>query len=228
MSFSGEIVTIPNNAFKGFSSLETINLPNSVTSIGNNAFEGCTSLAGKLIIPENVETIGYMGFFNTSSITEIEFKSKGALKTIGAYNFLGSTSLTKLSVPEGVTIIGSNAFQNCTELKEVHLPSTLTSAYGFYSCSKIEKITVPSTVTPSGLFNDSKAKIKEVSFSGEVTTIPNNAFNGFKSLNSITLPSTITSIASNAFSGCTSLTQIKYNGSATGAPWGATSATVIP
>lgn len=69
-----------------------------------------------------------------------------------------------------------------------------------------------------------------VTLSQFVTTLGSQAFYGCIGLKSITIPSSVTSIASNAFTGCSNLTTITVNkaqGSISGAPWGATNATVV-
>ena len=130
------------------------------------------------------------------------------------------------------------AFSHCEKLTNVYLPSTLssistTSASPFDSCPNIKKITVPnymvsgSSVIPKNVFSSSKSKIKSVEFSDTITSISANAFYGFSSITSITIPESVTQIGNSAFGGCSSLTTINYKGDATGAPWGATNATVI-
>ena len=62
-----------------------------------------------------------------------------------------------------------------------------------------------------------------------VTTIGNNAFSDCSNLTSVTISSSVTSIGDYAFASCINLTTITINkaeGSITGAPWGATNATV--
>lgn len=60
-----------------------------------------------------------------------------------------------------------------------------------------------------------------------ITAIYGNAFNGCTSLTDITIPESVTSITSTSFKGCTNLTTIRYKGTATGFPWGATNATLL-
>ena len=69
-----------------------------------------------------------------------------------------------------------------------------------------------------------------VSLPSSVTIISNSAFYNCYSLKSINIPSGVTSIGESAFSGCTGLQTITINaaeGSISGAPWGATNATVV-
>ena len=217
VNFVGEITSIASSAFNGFTALKSITIPSNVTSIGDYAFYCCTSLSGKLTIPENVTKVGQNAFYNCSKITEVEFLSKGKLKTIDAYAFGNLSLITSITIPEGVKEIRSGAFRDSTKLKKVYLPTTLASISNgssspFYRCSKIEEITVPNYMVsniygyePSGIFSYSKTTIATVNFVGEITSIASSAFNGFTALKSITIPSNVTSIGDYAFYCCTSL-----------------------
>ncbi len=70
-------------------------------------------------------------------------------------------------------------------------------------------------------------QLSTVNISDSVTEIGTWAFVGCTGLTEITIPSSVTSIAADAFSGCDNLTTIHYSGTAEGAPWGATNATVV-
>ena len=61
-------VTTIGGAFSGCSSLESIDLPDSVTTIGIAAFRGCSSLES-IVIPDSVTTIGNEAFDGCPSLT---------------------------------------------------------------------------------------------------------------------------------------------------------------
>lgn len=91
--------------FKGCTSLESIDLPASITKIGNACFEGCTNLK-RIVIPDEVEnlpaaswyyggnTFYYGTFSNCSSLEEVVLSKK--LKDIGYQCFSGCTKLQKV------------------------------------------------------------------------------------------------------------------------------------
>lgn len=96
------------------------------------------------------------------------------------------------------------------DITSIDIPDNVTRIgnYIFYACTDLTSITIP----------------------GSVTSIGSSAFSGCTGLTTIIIPSSVTEIAFTTFNGCTNLTTITINkaeGSITGAPWGATNATVV-
>ena len=131
--------------------------------------------------------------------------------SIGSQAFSGCSSLTSITIPEGVTSIGANAFDSCRSLTSITLPSTLTSIgdSAFEGCSSLTSIKIPEGVTSIGnsaFYNCSG--LTEITIPEGVTSIGSSAFSGCSSLTSVSLPSTLTSIDNSTFSYCGSLTSI--------------------
>ena len=109
----------------------------------------------------------------------------------------------------GYTKIRDNLFAHCPSLAHVSFSEGLTSIGNdtFYGCSNLALTSLPAGVTSIGSY----------------------AFSGCTRLTSITFKGTPTTITSSAFDGCTNLTDIKVpwaEGAVSGAPWGATNATI--
>ncbi len=113
--------------------------------------------------------------------------------SIGDEAFFGCSSLTSIIIPSGVTSIGEGAFGWCGSLTSITIPSSATSIgdSAFWYCSSLTSITIPSGVTSIGFL----------------------AFGYCSSLTSITIPSSVTSIGDSAFWYCSSLTIICPAGS---------------
>lgn len=130
---------------------------------------------------------------------------------IGTYAFNYCTSLASITMPSEVTSIGIYAFTNCVSLTSITIPSGFTSinSYAFQYCRSLASITIPSGVTSIGdhAFQYSYA-IANITIPSKVTSIGGNAFSNCTSLANITIPSGVTSIRDQTFYYCYALTSI--------------------
>ena len=225
------VTSIGERAFYDCSSLTAITLPEGVTSIGNLAFYDCTgeltvncnipsassgvfysSNFTKVTIGSEVTSIGDYAF-SDCSLTSITIPENSQLKIIGEGAFVWCSSLTAITIPEGVTSIGKSAFSSCRSLTAITLPESVTSIGegAFNACSSLTSITLPESVTSIGdyAFNDcSSLTAINIPESSQLTSIGGWAFYWCSSLTAITIPESVTSIGSSAFWGCRSLTAI--------------------
>jgi hypothetical protein len=111
-----ESIKIPNSitslsslCFYQCSSLKQISLPNSITSLGNHCFSECSSLT-QISLPNSITSLGYSCFSFCSSLKTIELPS--TLKSIGAYCFHFCKSLKSINFPSSLQYIGYNCFGN--------------------------------------------------------------------------------------------------------------------
>jgi hypothetical protein len=117
-----------------------------------------------------------------------------------------------------VTSIGVDSFYYCTTLTSVTIPNGITSIEmgAFYSCDRLTSVTIPDSVTSIGASAFSKCvALASVTIGNGVTTIGAYAFNECTSLTRITIPSSVTSIAMGAFWSCTDLDSVKIENSVT-------------
>ena len=131
----------------------------------------------------------------------------------------GSLTTVTADDLEGVTSIRDYAFNGCSNLTEITLPSSLTSIgqYAIQSCRSLTTITIPETVTRirSYAFQNCR-KIKSIAFgtNSQLQTIGDYTFGNCVALTTITIPESVTSIGNGVFSGCTSLQTVIYKGQA--------------
>ena len=120
---------------------------------------GYTGAATELVIPAEVthegETykvtaIGGYAFQGKSTLTRVTIPE--GVTTIEGYAFFGCTSLTKVTIPEGVTHIGNRAFWGCTSLTSVSLPASVTHIgnRAFWGCTSLTSVSLPASLTECG------------------------------------------------------------------------------
>lgn len=130
---------------------------------------------------------------------------------IGEDAFRNCRSLTGVIIPDGVKRIGESAFASCPSLTDVEIPDSVTSIgkYAFYDCTGLRSIKITNGVISinKGTFEDCRSLTRVVIPNG-VTNIDYAAFRGCKGLTSIVIPDSVTSIGEDAFAKCFSLTSI--------------------
>lgn len=130
--------------------------------------------------------------------------------SIGSRAFEGCSALTDVTIPDSVTAIGLYAFLDCSGLIEIVLPKSITSIGEgcFLGCTGLQNINIPASVTiiNAGVFYGCTS-LSGVVIPSEVKYLGTLAFYRCESLCSIELPDKITSIGSQAF-GCTALEKI--------------------
>lgn len=92
-------------------------------------------------VPEGVETIRTKAFYKCYELAEITLPS--TLKRIEEMCFF-RCSLTSLTLPDGLTFIGKDAFSYCSALTELTVPDSVTDIgeYAFYSCTSLLSLTM--------------------------------------------------------------------------------------
>lgn len=183
------ITSIGDDVFWLCDSIESFSIPSSVTRIGKGAFDSCRGLK-EITIPDSVSEIGESAFGDCIALMSVKL---GSGADISGRMFYGCTSLTDVSVPNGVKRIGEYAFYGCSALQGITLPNSITDIgdHAFYECSSLKSITIPSKVTAVGRFT--------FSYCGALTEV--------------TIPKTVTKLGSMAFYNSDAITDVYYGGS---------------
>ena len=154
--------------------------------------------------------------------------------SIGSYAFDDCKSLTSVTIPDSVTSIGDSAFSGCESLTSVTIPDsvTLIDNGAFFGCTSLTSVTIPDSVTSIDQYAFYKCEsLTSVTIPGSVTSIGVGAFAYCKSLTSVTIPNSVTSINYEAFRSCESLTSVTIPDSVTSidmsAFWGCSSLTSV-
>ena len=213
--FGEEVEHIPAYLCRELTLLNTIVIPNSVTSIGTNAFSFCRGLT-KVSIPNSVKTIGNWAFYRCTGLTTVTIGN--SVTSIGNRAFYSCTSLTEVSIPNSVKTIEFRAFEGCTGLKTVTIGNSVTTIgeSAFYSCTSLTEVSIPNSITSIGssVFEDCSG-LKTVTIGNSVTTIGESAFYSCTSLTEVSIPNSITSIGSSVFEDCSGLKTVTIGNSVT-------------
>ena len=145
------VTEIGRYAFYACTSLTNITIPDSVTEIGEFAFSGCKSL--KYNEYDNAYYLGndtdpYVVLVKAKDTTISSCNINQSTKIIYNFAFSGCSSLTSITIPDGVTEIGQSAFSGCINLTSVIIGNGVTIIkYGAFSnCYSLENITIPKNV----------------------------------------------------------------------------------
>ena len=112
----------------------------------------------KVVIGENVTTIGKHAFEDCSQLSTVELPQNGNLKKIGfnAFGYLTSESapiITEIKIPNSVEEIAPSAFDHCTKLATVTFaPGSKLKTIGrnAFQYTAIEEVRIPASVEQLG------------------------------------------------------------------------------
>jgi hypothetical protein len=167
----GGVVTIPNTitgllvteigagALNG-TALTSVTIPANVTNIGQGAFQNCPSLLAINVDPGNPSYTGLNGvLFNASQSLLIQFPNAvsggytipDSVTVVGSEAFEGCWRLTNLTLSVGLADIESNAFEYCSGLTSVTLSDEVTNiGAGAFQDTALASVTIPDSVTHIG------------------------------------------------------------------------------
>ena len=190
------VMAIEETAFGQCTSLSSIKLSNELRNIGPQAFSGCTALAS-ITIPDSVEQIEQRTFCDCTALKTVTFgatsrdASSSNLRIIGQCAFQNCTSLVNITLPSKLEIIAEDAFANCTSLISITIPQSVNHVENnvFIGCSSLKEF--------NGKFatSDSRSLVRDREL---IAFAP-------ASLTEYTIDSDVVAIVGHVFSGCNRL-----------------------
>ena len=171
--------TVPDTVEKlnaqafSYTELETLTLPDDLTSIGDYCFAYASNLK-ELTIPDAVTEIGrYLIAY--SSIESIDLGD--GIETLSAAFAYENSNLKNVTFGTGLTSIGSSAFWHCTALESVTLPDSLKKIelYAFRGCTALSEVTFPESMEEIGNSAFQDTAIETVKL-GKIKTFGGNVF----------------------------------------------------
>ena len=198
-------VSISGEAFKGYTQLSKLVLPNSLTTIGQQAFHGCLGLAN-LSIGEGLTHTGNDAFGGCSNLNNIYvpnvaqlfFLSSGSGQSnpfaLARHLFVNDEEVTELVIPDGVEELNEGFFYN----------------FG----KNVTSVTIANSLKNIGdrAFRD-WTNLSQVTFGESLKTIGIEAFWECMALESVVFPNSLDSIMARAFEGCSKLSSVTFGDS---------------
>ena len=113
--------------FRGCTSLSNITIPDSVVAIDSKTFFGCTSLVyneydNAYYLGNDANPYAFLISEKNTNITSCVLHEN--TKVIADRAFVDCSSLASVTIPSSVTIIGSLAFERCTNLTDIYYTGT--------------------------------------------------------------------------------------------------------
>lgn len=152
LTVGANVTSIGDNAFRNLSSVTELSLPATITTIGTTPLAGMTKLTA-LTVPSLSGVFGTWFGANNSSVPgtlkEVTVLTCSAIPN-GAFGNI--PSLESVTLPEGVTRIGDNAFSSCVLLSGFSVTSgsaetpftslTYVGKEAFFGCSSLESVSL--------------------------------------------------------------------------------------
>ena len=167
-----KLTEIPKSCFRGCGGLTgDLVIHDNIKSVGPNAFDGCKfngqltlssnlnkiegyafccAFQGELVIPKAVQIIEEWAFLG-NSFSKVVFEEGSELVKIGKNSFYSNKRLCEpIVMREGLITIGEGAFERCSALSSVVIPSTVTTIGNgaFDGCYCITKLQCDAIIPP--------------------------------------------------------------------------------
>ena len=222
--YTYRVVQVADGAFSNCTGLTSVTLPDGVKKIGSQVFSGCTELQS-VSLPTSLTEMGSNAFANCGKLRRVTLNQQDGLAawcsvkfanavanplSNGSLLYLGNSTVTTLTVPEGVTHISDYAFYGA-DIDYINFNKTKTLGKAAFRKSAVRQIKSWGQITDVSeeAFRDCK-KLTSVSISrfSTVRSISKSAFSGCDALASVDLPTTVTSIGTSAFDSCLGLQSV--------------------
>lgn len=229
------IYSVGEYCFQNNTSLQSVEIPEQITSLGKGAFRNCTSLSNVTIQGDLADCSSYSinatslyhgqdtddnsVFYNTGRNADSFTVTFGENVTrIPAYLFatgkekseLNYCFVTKVNISDSVQEIGKYAFYNCFALEGITIGDRVTNIdeYSFANCTDLQAAEMGTRVNTIGEYAFSGCtNLDTLILNNSLATISSYAFQDC-SLEEVVLPTSLNTLGKGAFKNCTFLNDV--------------------
>lgn len=158
-----ESITLPDTitslnrfVFMNMTNLKSINIPANCTSVGTGLLQGCTSLTDVKFDAKVTEIPDQM-FYQCSSLKSFDIPDTAT--KIGNYAFADCPSLESVYIPKSVDTIGKNAFKNTTNVVIYGHKDTIAERFAAFN--DLEFVDVDSIFKPGDVDKDGMISVSD-------------------------------------------------------------------
>lgn len=196
-------------------SLKTVVVNDELTKLGGYVFRYCSSLDTMKVIKDGKVT-GDDGVITLpSKLTDLGHKGSSTSKYYTGYTFQGCSAITKVIMPVKLKYLGTNSFQNCTNLKTVTYIDATTSKE---ACKEGELILPTSIISIGGYaFDNTGIQVAKLENLGDFSAHTQNTtselvylFSNCANLEKVTFSNSATELCNAMFYKCSSLKTVNY------------------
>ncbi|MBQ9967334.1 MAG: leucine-rich repeat domain-containing protein [Oscillospiraceae bacterium] len=239
------VVSIGERAFLWCYGLKTVTIPDSVVSIGENAIRACYALTS-IKLGSGVQNIEQWAFVDNKALTAIEVDEDNAwfkdldgvlfskdgerlihypvgkpqthydipegVVVIGPQAFFHGVHLLTLTIPDGVKTIEKSAFWDCSSLTELIIPDSVTAIGegAFEFCDSIVEFHVPGSVKKLGDIGLT-SYLRSLTIGNGVETIGKGAISSYY-LDTLEIPASVKTIEDSALPFCRQINDLYFYG----------------
>ncbi|MBR3596338.1 MAG: leucine-rich repeat protein [Clostridia bacterium] len=144
----------------------------------------------------------YRDTVNTVSISD-------GITTLGNNAFYNCRKIKSVVLPESIATIGKSAFENCTSLTSVNIPDAVTEipTHAFYNCA-LNEVALPVNLSYVGDYAFYECNFRNIDIPVTVTEIGEYAFAYCDSLENLVLPTGLSKISVGLAYYCSSLNSV--------------------
>ena len=202
------VTAIHMNAFCGYSSLENVTIPNSVTDIGNYAFNMCTKLKS-VKLPANLKTVGIRAFEYCKSLSTVEFpdrvvefsskvfdgtpwieeqRKNGPLVIVNGSLIDAQDAKGDVVIPSEVKYVAASAFARNMDITSVVYPEGVykISDNTFFYCSNLTSVEAKGATAIESMAFAYCDKLTSLKLSEKLKSIDSYGFSDAKGTATIT------------------------------------------